>query len=423
MKKHLLPITIAMLALFAVPVLAGEGQLSPGLDVLAARNDMVLTAVRYTAHVFSAEDFRNVLGETVDRITVLTVPARSEGALLLGRSDVQPGQVIPLAEAPQLSFEPTDDSLSAVSFTFTADGQYETVCTLRFTESVNSAPAAVGKEVSVWTQAGVSESGVLAPFSDPDGDDIRYEIVSYPAHGTVRLTDTARGEYVYTPEAEYVGDDLFTYRVRDGFGHYSTVRTAAVSAVTPLTDVTPADVPDGDGMNAVRVMIAKGIMDCRVVGGSVLFDPKGPVSREDFLVDVLRLFGTGTAATCEKTVFADDGAISAAAKPYVAAAYRLSLVTGWEDGGQLLFRPDDAITRAEAAAILTRVIGQEADTAVPTFADDGELPLWAKNAVYVMREWGILMPDAEGRFGADEVLSRREEAKALLRLMRLTGRL
>jgi hypothetical protein len=57
--------------------------------------------------------------------------------------------------------------------------------------------------------------GLLAGFTDPEGDPLTAEIVKQPTNGHVDVR--ADGSYTYTPNPEYYGDsDYFTFRVTDG---------------------------------------------------------------------------------------------------------------------------------------------------------------------------------------------------------------
>jgi len=83
---------------------------------------------------------------------------------------------------------------------------------------VNDAPVAVddtGYTVEVNNTLTVSEQdGVLSNDTDVEGDTLTAAIVELPLNGTVTLSDN--GEFVYTPDADYVGSDSFTYTANDG---------------------------------------------------------------------------------------------------------------------------------------------------------------------------------------------------------------
>ena len=77
---------------------------------------------------------------------------------------------------------------------------------------------------------------VLANDTDPDGDSLRVESVSAPAHGMARVA--SRGGVAYTPDADYHGLDRFTYVVADGHGE--TAAAAVEVTVAPVNDAPMA---------------------------------------------------------------------------------------------------------------------------------------------------------------------------------------
>ena len=53
------------------------------------------------------------------------------------------------------------------------------------------------------------------------------QIVTTPSHGTA--VSNGDGTVTYTPAANYVGSDSFTYRIKDAFGYYTNVATVSVT--------------------------------------------------------------------------------------------------------------------------------------------------------------------------------------------------
>lgn len=100
---------------------------------------------------------------------------------------------------------------------------------------VNDAPVAVGQSVSTAedTPVGITLVGV-----DVDGPVTNFTLVSVPGHGTV---SGGGAVWTYTPAANYVGGDSFTFRVDDGT-LTSAVATVTIT-VTPVNDA-PVAHPD-----------------------------------------------------------------------------------------------------------------------------------------------------------------------------------
>ncbi len=81
------------------------------------------------------------------------------------------------------------------------------------------------------------------------GDEHEFEIVDAPVHGSVRITNEYSGDFVYTPDPDYFGDDSFTYRV------VKTARQPVRGAVSlTITNVNDAPVlaAIGDMMNSTE---------------------------------------------------------------------------------------------------------------------------------------------------------------------------
>ena len=91
--------------------------------------------------------------------------------------------------------------------------------------------APVADDASFSTLLDTPLSDVLSA-SDANGDTLTYGVATSPSHGTVTITDTAMGSFVYTPTATYKGSDAFTYVVADTDGLTDT-------AIVSITVISP----------------------------------------------------------------------------------------------------------------------------------------------------------------------------------------
>ncbi|MBQ8642158.1 MAG: S-layer homology domain-containing protein [Clostridia bacterium] len=403
---------------FAVPTQAlGIAVLSPGLDCLSSACDMIQTGLISTEISFTREDFADAIGYTPDSVTITSLPPASEGTLYFGTLPVTVNQKITGANLPLLRFVPAEGCTSS-SFRFRGDHTYSHSCTLRFTQTVNQSPVTDSSEaVQVWTQQNIGTWGNL-PGSDPEGDSLQFEIVSYPMKGLITLTNPASGAYRYTPYENAVGSDVFSYQIRDSYGNYSPVRTMEVSIEEAACDIVFADMSDHWAQNAAVVMVADNAMEVFSEGGEIWFRPDDAISREDYLVTVMKALGAGEAEPCS-TVFADENKMDPASTGYIHRAYTLGIIRGTEADGTLLFRPDDSITRAEAAVILNAIIGADTPDVLPTFADTSAIPAWASPSLYALNSLGILKGTGDGLLSPDTTLSRAQTAQMLLAVKNL----
>ncbi|MEF2247338.1 chitobiase/beta-hexosaminidase C-terminal domain-containing protein [Paenibacillus sp. IITD108] len=143
------------------------------------------------------------------------------------------------------------------------------------------------------------------------------------------------------------------------------------------------------------------------------FKPNNPVTRAEFtvmLAGALKLDGTGKALP-----FKDRDKIGAWAKRAVALAVQEEIVSGYEDGS---FRPDARITRTEMALMIAKALKLSLEYDVPTgFADNRDIPKWAKGAVEAIRKLGIVSGRGNNYFTPNDTATRAEAVVMLLRML------
>ena len=113
---------------------------------------------------------------------------------------------------PNLTYTPDVDYHGTDSFEYTVTDSEDAVAGAIVSINVNTEPTATNQPGVNATQ-GVAEEITLVGL-DAEDDPLTYIIVTQPAHG--ELTGTAPN-VIYTSEAEYTGDDMFTFKVNDGF--------------------------------------------------------------------------------------------------------------------------------------------------------------------------------------------------------------
>lgn len=182
---------------------------------------------------------------TVDASGVLANDTDGDGDTLTPTvvDGPQNGQLTMNADG-SFSYVPNANFNGADSFTYrVSDGTSESsLATVAITVMpVNDAPMASGDSYTVNEDAvlNISGPGVLANDSDPDGDPLSAVLVTGPLHGT--LTLGADGSFVYTPSANYNGNDSFTYKASDGSQESQEVTVSIVVNPIPDAPVTGAD--------------------------------------------------------------------------------------------------------------------------------------------------------------------------------------
>ena len=134
-----------------------------------------------------------------------------------------------LASNGSFSYTPNDGFAGVDTFTYVATDAESSSNVATVTIRVNAAPVAENDAYDAAEDnvlAVDATLGVLANDEDPNDDAMTATLVSGPAHGSVELASD--GSFTYTPEADFFGDDAFTYRASDGTIE-SNVATVTIS--------------------------------------------------------------------------------------------------------------------------------------------------------------------------------------------------
>ena len=394
---------------------------SYGLQVLSSTMDVAVSAPIGNEVPFSADVFARGLNlSRVDYVTIKSLPAITDGELLLGSTRIAAGQTISAQNLSYVSFCASGEDVQHSSFTFTANGgSIPLVCNVYLLDEVNYTPTlAVASELSLnlATFQDMAVYGNLSAY-DPDGDEMTFEVVSYPQNGSVRFLDATSGRYVYTPTQGFVGNDRFEYVARDRYGNYSSLKRVNVGVALPSSNVCYADMEGNEAYVSALLLREEGIMSGVQVGNQQFFYPDQAVSRVEFLVMAMNAAGISEVPQADATVFWDDDQIPDAMKGYVAAAYEMKYISGTLKDGKLCFMPNEEITRAQAAVMLSNIVGLCDVAVTPTFADGSDIPTWAVEAVYSLNAAGI-MNGQDGYITPSAAVTRAQSAQMLAATLR-----
>lgn len=382
-----------------------------GAQIVASDVTMVKCGLAGHKITFTDGDFKSALCiSDFDSVTVTRIPTSLEGTLLLGGRRVGEGKEIKRKNLGGLIFVPASKSVTECSFAFKVDGGSEIECIIKFTDKVNYAPTA-SEIPTVRTQAGITVYSRLNA-SDPEGEELEYIIISYPKCGRVCLLDGEK--FCYTPNKDFIGEDKFSFVVRDLCGNYSQPVSVAIEVSNRMCEVSYIDMEERAEYNAAVAMTAMGIMGGEIVGDDVYFNPDGRVSRAEFVSLAMKSMGIRADSTLTTSYFDDNDEIPASLLPYVATAQRIGLINGDFNGEKLLFSPNTPITKYEAAKILSTLIGADGEGEESVFAEDERIPVWARQGVYAMCSLGVF--DAEDSECSTDEVTRADAAEYLYRI-------
>lgn len=166
---------------------------------------------------------------------------------------------------------------------------------------------------------------------------------------------------------------------------------------------------------------------------SQIFAPDVPYTRGDFTKALMnacnlrpQIEKKKTTKSSKKTVETSpfvDVSIEDKNYTHIKEAYNKGIITGIT---QDLFMPNDPLTKAEALSIIVRALGFENKAPTPgyktIFADDSDIPFWARDNIYVAQEIGLVSGDPNGRIYPEKELTRAEGSSILVRLLEFLER-
>ena len=408
MKKRFIVLICMILAALTISSFAST-IVSPALNILAKDNSMIKSGLVYNDVYFSKQDFMKCLGITdVESVTVKELPEATNGVLKLGTLNVTEGQIISSEYLSVVRFVPANEKITGASFVFECEGT-EVPCIVKYLDEVNFAPAFAKDENKIKTYCNVSCYGNINT-EDPEGDITDVQIVMYPEHGTISITDPNRGSFKYTPSSGFVGEDEFAVVARDIYGNYSEVQTVKVGV--EKNSVFFSDAVGHWSENAAICLYKAGAIDVISYNEEKVFCPNENISREEFVTMTMKALNVST-LTDSNTSFADNSLIDVKYRPYIATAQRMGYINGKEIDGVAYFDPKGNISKAEAAIMINNILGLEDDGFIFTFADDSAIPVWAKSAIYALTSAGIFNGDEEGSISPSAILTRAQSVQML----------
>lgn len=145
------------------------------------------------------------------------------------------------------------------------------------------------------------------------------------------------------------------------------------------------------------------------------FLPDNSITRAEFLTLVNKIFKFENKTNINFIDVRPDYWAYSEIQKGISAGY----VSGDKNG---TFRPDDFITRQEAAVIINKLLDNtEITENKPNFKDAYDIDEWAKNSVDIVYEYGILSGFPNGTYRPKKYMTRAEAVSALKRLTETKG--
>lgn len=243
--------------------------------------------------------------------------------------------------------------------------------------------------------------------------------------GVYRLSEEKPGEWTYLGGRARVGAGTIVVDI-DQPGMYAVMAYGRAFG----------DLANHWSREAVETLVSRHLVHGM---SATAFGPDAPLTRAQLtklLVDMIAAGKERLNAPVGKSPFSDVDPGDWFA-PYAAYAKETGLVQG-SDGA---FRPNDPVTREEAAALFVRALGLEAEAAAaakslegmetkssesagttPPFDDGDQIAPWARGYVEIARLRGLIHGNG-GRFEPKATATRAQGAAILLRALEASGRI
>lgn len=357
------------------------------------------------AYCFSMSDFSRE-DAALSGVCITGLPDR--GQLLLGERSIRAGDILTGAQLELLTFAPEnqeeDDTAVVRYLPVFSDGLgQEAEVTISVWGKKDDAP--VAEDSAIETYKNLPNEGMLR-FSDPEGQPLRFTVTRMPRRGTLIIRED--GSYLYTPDKNKVGTDSFAFTATDPAGNVSREATVTVKILKPADELQYADTAGLKCRFSAEWMRSTGIFSGEQVSGQLCFSPGETVSRGQFLAMLMETLELPVDHSVTETGFLDEA--PQWLKPYLAAALRSGMITGYPAEGGAEFRPDAPLIGRDAAVMIRNVLNFSIPTAVE---EDGTIAVWASESVCQYSGSGLCLPEG------DESLTRADVSMLLYQISKL----
>ena len=167
--------------------------------------------------------------------------------------------------------------------------------------------------------------------------------------------------------------------------------------------------------NTISAMAEYGILKGMEENGGLYFHPDNNMTRAQFASMICNYLGLDLSKYEKMNIsFADYSDIQPWAHGCVKAVYSEGLMTGrGGDSGTVMFAPEASITRAEAMTIIARMLDISGGAQV-SFADGADIPTWAADGINALVSSGIVNGYEDGTIRPNNNVTRAEAAAMML---------
>ncbi len=395
MKKKFLLLTFSALLLLSFSIFqASAASLSPALDVIAHQINIDINGIVGNDIVFSKSTIKDLLDcQVLSKIKITALPNEDQGIFTLKGNKVEKGEIITSKELNKLVFSPVSKNSFDTSFSFDAFAsgiEYNVTCQVHIMSNLNFSPV-ISQSAEVSTFGGVCCYSSLNA-TDPENDELTFEIVGYPEKGIIRLTDSKKGTYCYTPYKNSSGQDTFSFIAIDNHGNRSTPAKIKININKLENGVVYSDMQESPYGYAATILSKEGILTGEYINGEYLFHPDNEISKGEFLMYAMACANIPVGINKDEcSAISDIDTVKGQIKSYILTGYSFGYLDGLF-GESDTIKINSPITFAEGAAVINRICHYTAKAEQFVFSPSDNTPTWAYLAVNTLLS---NCPDAE----------------------------
>lgn len=193
--------------------------------------------------------------------------------------------------------------------------------------------------------------------------------------------------------------------------YFVLVLILAITPISSFANTQISDISDHWAEKEISILVGKGLISGYEDG---TFRPERNITRAEFMALINRSFNYTETSVGSYIDVPDDSWFADIIKQAKAAGY----INGYADG---TIKPNNHITRQEAAVIIAKVKGLAGNSEVASvFKDIKVIPKWSKAAIGAVVEAKIMSGYPDGYFRAESNITRAEAAAALNKAIEYT---
>ena len=413
MNKRILTFTMLFVLIFSsLNVFATEGETPGETPTTLTVSDASFTLEKNTTLI---ESLPTIEGETDLKYVIVSAPEKGT----LTKTD---------ETTREFSYTPDTDFVGTDSFTFkiTKGDISSNTATVTLTVTEPTAPEEPEESETLAISNAdytLEENSILtANLPTIEGEtDLKYVIVSEPAHGTLTHSDETMPSFSYTPTLDYVGSDSFTFKITKGEleSNVATAYLTIEKAAEPVIPFTYIDMQNHWANYSASHLAARGLIVGEEIGSRFYFYPDREMNRSEFILFLLAITESNEDANIEipNVTFADsdntpDWLIEAAK-----LAYAKGIIKGSAEGNSIYLNAYSPLTRTEAVVMINNVLKPANSTKDLTYADLKSIPEWGIQAVKNLTSYQIIQGSGN-EFDPNSVITRGQAAEMCFKLIK-----